>query len=141
MPTASLNKNSHTNPYLNDSDRAIFTFYRLMRQLPDDITNASPLTFDQTQMAFAVAFYAREMHEILVRGLVEISRLMPESDSEYGDGILALGQMIRHLNVEAEFMQEVASDYRDVALEYCAKYWQRVGWANASSAQHSTQQI
>jgi hypothetical protein len=107
------------NPYLNEPDQPIIAIFRLMRQLPDDITNAGSLTHDQAQMAFAVASYATDTHITLVRGLAEIGKLMHEAGPDSGDRMPHFGPLIQHLAVEAEFMWDTACHFRDVVKEYC----------------------
>jgi hypothetical protein len=118
IPATPEASTSH-NPYLNDPDRPIFAVCRLMRQLPDDITNARKLTPDQAQMAHAVAFYAHEIQRTVVSGLAELGKLMHESESTCADSMPNLGRLIKHLSVEAEFMQDAAQDYKDAAMEAC----------------------
>ena len=107
------------NPYLDEPDRPIIAIFRLMWQLPDDITNAGELTPDQAQMALAVASYAHETKITLIRGLAEIGKLMHEAGPESGDSLPHFGRLIQHLAVEAEFMQDTAFDYRDAVKEFC----------------------
>jgi urease gamma subunit len=111
--------NPPQNPYLNDPDRPIFAVCRLMRLLPDDIANARTLTPDQAQMAHAVAFYAHEIQRTVVSGLAEIGKLMHESASTCADSMPNIGRLIKHLGVEAEFMQDAAQEYRDAVKEAC----------------------
>jgi hypothetical protein len=108
-----------SNPYLNEPDRPMFAVCKLMRQLPDDITNAPALTLEQVQKAHAVAFYAHATHRTVLRGLAEIGKLMGESTFASADGISPLGDLIQHLSVEAELMQDTAQDYKDAAREAC----------------------
>ncbi len=109
------------NPYLNDRDRPIHAVFRLVQHLPADITNAGPLTHHQSQMATAVAFYAEKSYETVLDGLAEIGKLLSEVTADYADRLPHLGDLIRHLSVEAQFMQETAADYRDAAMQPCQK--------------------
>lgn len=109
------------NPYLNDRDRPIYAVFRLVQQLPSDITNAGPLTHDQSQMAAAVAFYAEAAYKIIFDGLAEIGKLISDVTTDYADRVPHLGGLIRHLSIEAQFMQETAADYRDAAMQPCRK--------------------
>jgi hypothetical protein len=106
------------NPYLNETDRPIDAICRLMRQLPDDITAAGPLTHDQSQMAEAVAFYTELTYQTAIDGLAEIGKLMRASGSACLDNI-SLGRLIQHLSVEAQCMQEASANYRDASMELC----------------------
>jgi hypothetical protein len=109
--------NPSSNPYLNEPDRPIVAVCQLMRQLPNDITNAPTLTLEQGQKAHAVAFYADATHRTVLRGLAEIGKLMGEPAFACADGISPLGDLIQHLSVEAELMQDTAQDYQDAARE------------------------
>jgi hypothetical protein len=118
MTTAIPAQNSHHNPYLNEPDRPIYAVCRLMRQLPDDITNAGQLTRDQSQMAEAVAFYAELTYETLIDGLAEIGKLMHKASSGCADSML-LGRLIQHLTTEAQFMREASANYGDASVQPC----------------------
>ena len=114
-------EDSGRNPYLNDRDRPLYAVCRLVQHLPADITNAGPLTHDQSQMAAAVAFYAEAAYKTVLDGLTEIGKLISDVTSDYADRLPHLGGLIRHLSVEAQFMQETAADYRDAAMQPCRK--------------------
>lgn len=108
---------SSENPYLDDPERPIYAVCRLMRQLPDDITNVGMITKDQSLMAAAVSEYAHAIVKMVDQGLEEIEKLRNNKPCNENN----LDELLQHLRLESEFMVETAQDYFVVSIQICRR--------------------
>jgi hypothetical protein len=109
--------NPHQNPYLTEPDRPFYGFCRLMRQLPDDITNARVLTRDEALMAHAVAVYADDIAKTIAQGVLEIGTFMQTAQPGFAASMPHFAKLLHHLGVQSHFVREAAADYWDAAVQ------------------------
>jgi hypothetical protein len=109
--------NPHQNPHLTEPDRPIYAVCRLMRQLPDDITNARALTHDEAQKAAAVEFYSDAIRQTIAQGVLEIGGYLQESKPDFAATMPHFAALLQYLGVESQCMREISADYGAASAE------------------------
>jgi hypothetical protein len=109
--------NPHQNPHLTEPARPIYAVCRLMRQLPDDITNARALTHDEAQKAAAVEFYSDAIRQTIAQGVLEIGGYLQESKPDFAATMPHFAALLQYLGVESQCMREISADYGAASAE------------------------
>lgn len=103
------------NPYLGEPEVSI-AVHRLMRRLPDDITNVGALTLDQAQMAEALSQYANATAVIIVEGISEIATLVKAMENQQAMAP-NLRRLLAFLRDECTFLLDASVEYFSVSME------------------------
>jgi hypothetical protein len=100
-------------------ERAPYEIGRLLKKLPVDFSAHEPLTPDNRLIAEAAQQHASNANDTLMRGLEAIGDVVSmaggNQDGEVSQvSLMRLGELITHLSVEAQFMQELDWNICDV---------------------------
>lgn len=108
------------NPHFARLERAPYEIGRLLRKLPTDFSAYVPMTPDSRLIAEAAQQHANNANDALMRGLEALGNVLSiagaNQDGDAQSSLMGLGELIAHLSVEAQFMQELDWSIRD-ALE------------------------
>lgn len=109
------------NPHFKHVSRAPYELGYLLRKLPSDFggSEADP---DTLAVAEAAAWHARNGNEILMHGLEAIGEVLfvaASNQNQEADpsNIAAIGSLIQHIAVEAQFLQETEWRMKEVLRE------------------------
>ncbi|NHZ93620.1 hypothetical protein F2P45_32170 [Massilia sp. CCM 8733] len=100
------------NPGLGSVDRAPYQLAHLLRRLPADFSAYQPFPDADCATAELVARHARNANETLMHGLAALGHVMMlaglnEEGQAASSHLARMGDLITHLAVEAETMQEL----------------------------------
>ena len=109
MPDADFLKN----PYFKNPERAPYELGHLLMKLPANLGMAPVVDDAHMQMAAAAGDHASEACRSLLSGLEAVGQLMEiagvNGDEEISSHtLLCLGELVRHLAVEGQFLRETA---------------------------------
>lgn len=103
------------NPIFTHIERAPYELGHLLRALPPDFSSISAATAEDLMAAKAAQQHARNASHTVMCGLEAIGKMMfvAATNDDFDlepNCISSLGCLIQHLAVEAQFLQETASD-------------------------------
>ncbi|MET3130286.1 hypothetical protein AAKU55_000539 [Oxalobacteraceae bacterium GrIS 1.11] len=103
------------NPHLKNIGRSPYELGNLLRLLPSDFSAHSAATPEHILIADAALYHAGNSNSTLMRGLEGLGHLMyvagDNKDHEIDSTAIAnLGELLQHLAVEAQFMQETRNN-------------------------------
>ncbi len=109
------------NPHFERIDRAPYELGHLLKKMPADFSMFNPITADDRLIAEAAMNHATNANDILMNGLAALGNVMfvagANGNSKVNsDDIADIGCLIRHIAVEAQFLQETEWSIRE-ALE------------------------
>jgi hypothetical protein len=111
------------NPKFQDAARAAYELGHLLIALPGDFGSARSVDDEHMQIAAAAQHHAGNAGHTLLGGIEVIGSLI-EAVGDAGGTVLEpdvqqrLGTLLRHLAVEAQFMQEIAGNLAHSINEY-----------------------
>jgi hypothetical protein len=110
---------ANANPHFARIQRAPYEIGHLLKKLPVNFSAYEPLTPDDRLIAEAAQQHAGNANDSLMRGLEALGDVVSiagaNEDGEISQGtLMQLGELIVHLSVEAQFMQELDWSIRDV---------------------------
>lgn len=105
------------NPHFARVERAPFEIGRLLQRMPEVFSAYLPIEPDHRLLGEAVAQHADNANQTLLSGLEALGHVLQVAGSNKEwtvdpDQISRLGGLIVHLAVEAQFLQEVESNFR-----------------------------
>lgn len=104
------------NPHFRFVERAPYELGYLLNKLPADFSSHSKLTADERLIAEAASMHASNANLELMNGLEVLGQVIahaatnPDDAGIDKDQMMSLGTLIKHLAVEAQFLQEL--DFR-----------------------------
>lgn len=109
------------NPHFDRIERAPYEIGHLLKKLPEGFSAYAPLTPETRLIAEAAQQHANNANDTLMRGLEALGNVLSiagaNQDGEASQSsLMGLGELIAHLSVEAQFLQELDCSIRD-ALE------------------------
>ena len=110
---------STPNPHFNQIERAPYELGHLFRKLPYDFPADQAMPSDQRQQVEAVISHAWNANYTLMNGIEAIGQLLFTAANSKGNPTDAsvfadIGTLIKHLAVEAHFLQEQQFDLQAV---------------------------
>lgn len=107
---------STENPHLKQIERAPYELGYLLQSVPADFSPFKPQTPETYLMAEAVVTHASNANEALLSGLEALGGILfvVSANNDFGvekHQLANLGCLIKHLAVEAQFMQETIWSY------------------------------
>jgi len=110
---------SANNPHFQNIGRAPYELPYLVKSL-GDVDRSAPLDAEQTHKAEAITSHAFNATEIVAGGLESIGHLMSmvgnSEDEVDGRHVANLGDLIKHLAAEIEYLHEVETDMRTLLM-------------------------
>ena len=105
------------NPHFARIDRAPFEIGRLLQRMPEVFSAYAPIDPDDRLLGEAVAQHADNANQTLLNGIEALGHILQVAGSNKewtidADQISRLGGLIVHLAVEAQFVQEIESNFR-----------------------------
>ena len=105
------------NPHFARIDRAPFEIGRLLQQMPQVFSAFLPIDPDDRLLGEAVAQHADNANQTLLNGIEAIGHILQIAGANKDwtvdtDQVSRLGGLIVHLAVEAQFLQEIESNFR-----------------------------
>ncbi|KAF3997570.1 hypothetical protein [Glaciimonas immobilis] len=112
-----------TNPHFRSVDRAPYEMGFLLKAIDDDVSSYAPITDDQALKAEAIAKHADNAQEVISRGLEAIGEVLSiagcNADATVnGSTVSAIGEIIRHLTVEAQLMRDMGDLMTDTVAAH-----------------------
>ncbi|KAF3996068.1 hypothetical protein [Glaciimonas immobilis] len=112
-----------TNPHFRGVDRAPYEIGYLLKSIDDAVSPYAPITDDQAQKAEAIAKHVDNVHGVIFRGLEAIGEVLSiaacnAESMVNGSTVSAIGEIIRHLSVEAQMMRDMGSLMTDTVAAY-----------------------
>lgn len=109
------------NPHFDRIERAPYEIGHLLKKLPVDFSARRSLSPDGRLIAEAMQTHASNANNTLMHGLEALGNVLSlagaNQDGEASQSsLMGLGELIAHLSVEAQFMQELDWSIRE-ALE------------------------
>ncbi|KAF3999888.1 hypothetical protein [Glaciimonas immobilis] len=111
------------NPHFRRIDHAPYEIGFLLKAIDDDVSPHAPITDEQALEAEAIARHADNAQEVIFRGLeaigevLSIAALNAESTVN-GSTVSAIGEIIRHLSVEAQLMRDMGGLMTDTVAAH-----------------------
>lgn len=110
---------ANDNPHFARIERAPYEIGQLLRKLPTDFSAYAPLTPDSRLIAEAAQQHANNANDTLMRGLEALGNVLSIAGANQGgeasqSSLMGLGELITHLSVEAQLMQELDWNIRAV---------------------------
>lgn len=110
---------STDNPHFDRISRAPYEIGHLLKKLPVGFSAYAPLTPDTRLIAEAAQTHASNANDTLMRGLEAIGDVVSvagaNQDGQLSElSLMRLGELITHLSVEAQFLQELDWSIGDV---------------------------
>lgn len=110
---------ANDNPHFAHIPRAPYEIGCLLKKLPVGFSAYEPLTPDSRLIAEAAQQHAGNANDRLMRGLEALGEVVStaggnENREVSQTSLMWLGELIAHLSVEAQFMQELDWSIRDV---------------------------
>lgn len=101
------------NPHFKNAERAAYELGHLLMELPPDIGMDSAADMAHMKMAAAAEEHASEASRSVLNGLEAVGKLMEMAGANDDEKIsshtlLCLGELVRHLAVEGQFLRETA---------------------------------
>lgn len=109
---------ANENPHFAHIERAPYEIGRLLRKLPVDFSAHEPLTPEGRLIAQAVQSHASNATYTLMHGLEALGDVLSTAgrnqESELSrHSLTGIGELIMHLAVESQFLQELDWNIRD----------------------------
>ena len=108
---ADADSSTHKNPYLDHIHRAPYELGYLLKRLSPDFAWHSKPVGDDLLIAKAAVRHASNANETVLSGIEAIGKMMfAVANSEYSveqQHVAHLGELISHLAVESQFLQEI----------------------------------
>lgn len=103
---------ANDNPHFKYVDRAAYELPHLLRELPPSRLAREPMSEDQRQIAAAAQSHAENVSRTLLCGIESLGKVLTIAslNEEYdvrARHLVNLGELITHLAVEAQFVQEL----------------------------------
>lgn len=110
------------NPHFERVNRAPYELGNLLIRMPKDFSAYTLATPETCLMAEAAAQHAENANDCLMSGVEALGGILTTAGlsnaNEVNKGdIVGIGELIQHMAVEAQFMQEMAGEYRFVLHE------------------------
>jgi hypothetical protein len=107
------------NPHFANIDRPAYELGHLLKKMPADFSRRHPLTPDDRLIAEAARDHAVNANGTLIRGLAALGHVMSVAGAnEHGavdaDQLKKLGDLINHIAVESQFLQEAEWRLREI---------------------------
>lgn len=101
------------NPYLGNVDRAPYELGHLLRHLSPHLPAPAMMDSEERKIAEAVQQHAENTSTTLLRGMEALGKLMSAAGCDRSGDIdqrtvMGLGELVAHLAVEAQLMQELS---------------------------------
>ncbi|KAF3997709.1 hypothetical protein [Glaciimonas immobilis] len=112
-----------TNPHFRGVERAPYEIGFLLKAIDDDVSPHAPITDDQSLEAEAIARHADNAQEVISRGLEAIGEVLSIAACNAectvnGSTVSAIGEIIRHLTVEAQLMRDMGDLMTDTVAAH-----------------------
>lgn len=118
--------NAHANQHYLNTDRPVYELGYLLKQLSPNFSAAVAPTKEDTQIAQAASAHAQAASHAILAGLEALGSLLAvaggnESDALDARGIMHLGYLVKHLAVEAQFMQEMGDSLHNACIQHAQR--------------------
>ncbi|WP_295990453.1 hypothetical protein [Rugamonas sp.] len=119
------------NPYFKNPERAPYELGHLLMKLPANLGMAPVVDDAHMQMAAAVEDHASDAFRSVLNGLEAVGQLMEIAGVNGDEGVsphtlLCLGELVRHLAVEGQFLRETADRMAIASNSYRQDQLQRM---------------
>jgi hypothetical protein len=117
---------SWKNPHFERVNRAPYELGHLLQRLPENFSSFSPARLEVIQIADAAAQHADNANGTLMRGLEALGEILfvaganKENDIDQ-ESIASIGELIQHIAVEAQFLQETMVCMRAGAFDLSSR--------------------
>lgn len=114
-----INALTGKNPYFKHINRAPYELGRLLMAMPKYLSSSKKYEPEIYQMADAAESHAANASNTLLHGLESIGNLITKTglNEEYpidSSDLVDLGELIRHISVELQFLRGIESDMHEV---------------------------
>ena len=111
------------NPHFSRLNRAPYELGCFLQKLPENFSPYAPASAELVLIADAAAQHAENANTTIMSGIEAIGALMVtaagDEEAEFGRGeIGSLGDLLRHLAVESQFLQHTMHDLRWTVREH-----------------------
>ncbi|KAF3996629.1 hypothetical protein [Glaciimonas immobilis] len=111
------------NPHFRSVERAPYEMGFLLKAIANDVSSFALITDDQALEAEAIARHADNAQEVISRGLEAIGEVLSiaacnAESTVNGSTVSAIGEIIRHLTVEAQLMRDMGGLMTDTVAAH-----------------------
>jgi hypothetical protein len=123
MPSTTQTQTPPNNPHFNHIERAPYELGHLLQQLPADFSSLSAVEPDVLLIAEAAISHATNANSTVMHGIEALGQMLflagtnTDFDLERSS-ISDLGCLLKHLAVEAQFLQETESNLSYAVSEH-----------------------
>ncbi|KAF3996869.1 hypothetical protein [Glaciimonas immobilis] len=112
-----------TNPHFRSIDRAPYEIGFLLKGIDNAVSSYAPITDRQALEAEAIVKHADNAQEVISRGLEAIGEVLSIAGCNAectvnGGTVSAIGEIIRHLTVEAQMMRDMGNLMKDTVAAH-----------------------